>query len=863
MQPRELPIYELEDRLIAAVKGPGRLIVQAPTGSGKSTQVPQMLLNHGLLGDGEVVVLQPRRLAARMLAKRVAEEVGTKLGDVVGYQIRLDSRVSKATRIRFVTEGILLRQMSFDPRLRGISAIIFDEFHERHLYGDISLARALQIQQSSRPDLKLIVMSATLDAALLKNYLAPCDVLTSEGRTFPVQIEYLPKTVDFEHDPVWAVATRECERLAVQTKGDLLVFMPGAFEIGRTVQDVQGSHALRGFICFPLHGELPPEQQDRAVARYETRKIIVSTNVAETSLTIDGVTVVVDCGLARVARFDPHRGINTLLIEKISVASSDQRAGRAGRTAPGVCIRLWTEREHAQRPLQELPEVKRLDLAEVVLTLKAAGIDDIYNFPWLEKPEPKALERAETLLEDLGALACRSGFSPDTSGIKPDLQRRNSTITELGRKMLRFPMHPRYARMFLAAQDYGCVRSVALMAALTQGRNFLLRNVDKRTAEAREELFGEEHESDFFLLMRAWRYADKAGYNPDACRRLGIHVQGVRQVGPLFEQFLEIASAEGLDIAEKRIDGVAVRKCVLVGFSDHLARRLDKGTLRCELVHKRRGVLARESCIDEAPLLVSAEITEIESRGEVNVLLNLCTAIEEPWLKELFPEDFVDAGGVTYDETARRVLARKERRFRDLVLESKQTAEEPPESEAAVLLAREVMAGRITLVEWNEAVEQWIIRVNCLAKWWPELEVNPITDADRATLIEQICYGSLGARELKDKPVMPVLRDWLLAEQLAVLDEYLPERLVMANGRKARFTYTKDGPPVLSARIQELYGVSSKFTLGHGRVPVKIEVLAPNQRPIQVTDDLSNFWREQYPKIKPELSRRYPRHEWR
>ena len=403
--PRELPIYELEPRLIAAVRDQGRLIVQAPTGSGKSTQVPQMLLNHGLLGAGEVVVLQPRRLAARMLAKRVAEEVGTKLGDIVGYQIRLDSRVSKATRIRFVTEGILLRQMSFDQSLRGISAIIFDEFHERHLYGDISLARALQIQQSTRPDLKIIVMSATLDAALLKNYLAPCEVLTSQGRTFPVTVEYLPKAVDFEHDPVWVVATRECERIAAQSTGDILVFMPGAFEISRTVQDVQGSHALRGFICFPLHGELPPDQQDRAVARYDTRKIIVSTNVAETSLTIDGVTVVVDCGLARVARFDPHRGINTLLIEKISVASSDQRAGRAGRTAPGICVRLWTEREHAQRPLQELPEVKRLDLAEVVLTLKAAGIDDIYNFPWLEKPEAKALERAETLLEDLGAVA--------------------------------------------------------------------------------------------------------------------------------------------------------------------------------------------------------------------------------------------------------------------------------------------------------------------------------------------------------------------------------------------------------------------------------------------------------------------------
>ncbi len=856
--PRELPIYELEDRIVAAVRARGRLIVQAPTGSGKSTQVPQMLLNHGLLGSGEVVVLQPRRLAARMLSKRVAEEMGSALGDVVGYQIRLDSRVSKATRIRFVTEGILLRQMSFDPALRGISAIVFDEFHERHLYGDISLARARQIQATQRPDLKLIVMSATLDAARLQEYLAPCEVLTSQGRTFPVRIEYLGKSVDFEHEPVWTIAVRECERIAAQTSGDILVFMPGAFEISRTVQDVQGSHALRGFVCFPLHGELPPDQQDRAVARYDTRKIIVSTNVAETSLTIDGVTVVVDCGLARVARYDPHRGINTLLIERISVASADQRAGRAGRTAPGLCVRLWTEREHAQRPRQELPEVKRLDLAEVVLTLKAAGIDDIAAFPWLEKPEPKSLERAEMLLEDLGAVGRGVPDEPQPTGMA-----RPATITDVGRRMLRFPMHPRYARMFLAAQEFGCVRSIALMAALTQGRNFLLRGVDKRTQEARDELFGEEHESDFFLLMRAWRYADKASYNGDACRRLGIHVQGARQVGPLFEQFLEIAADEKLEVAEKRIDGVAVRKCVLLGFSDHLARRLDKGTLRCELVHRRRGLLARESTIDQAPLLVAAEITEIESRGEVNVLLNLCTAVEEAWLKELFPEDFVDAGGVVYDETARRVIARRERRFRDLVLESRQTADEPSDGEAAALLAREVLAGRIVLTEWNEAVEQWIIRVNCLAKWWPELEVNPITDPDRATLIEQICYGSHGARELKDKPVMPILRDWLLPEQLAVLDDYLPERLVMANGRKARLTYSADGPPVLSARIQELYGVSAGFTLGHGRVPVKIEVLAPNQRPIQVTDDLSNFWREVYPKIKPELSRRYPRHEWR
>lgn len=855
MSPRDLPIYELEPAVVSALQASGRLIVQAPTGSGKSTQIPQMLLQHGLLGDGgQVVVLQPRRLAARMLAKRVAEEMGGQLGDVVGYQIRLESRVSARTRIRFVTEGILLRQMSFDASLRGISAIVFDEFHERHLYGDISLARALQIQQSVRPDLRLVVMSATLDAGALKGYLAPCETLVSQGRSFPVRVEYLPKAVDFEHEPVWDVAARECERIAEQVQGDMLVFMPGAFEIGRTLQAIQGSRGLRDFVAFPLHGELPPDQQDRAVARYDARKIIVATNVAETSLTIDGVTAVVDSGLARVARFDPHRGINTLLIEKISAASADQRAGRAGRTAPGVCVRLWTEREHAHRPAQELPEVKRLDLAEVVLTLKASGIDDIAGFPWLEKPDPKALERAETLLADLGAL----GSSASGVSIK------HSAITETGRKMLRFPVHPRYARMFLAAQERGCVRSVALMAALTQGRNFLLRGVPKAVEQAREDLFGEEHESDFFLLMRAWRHADQANYALEACRRLGLHAQGARQVGPLFRQFLEIAEAEGLDIAERKVDGAEVRKCVLAGFSDQLARRLDAGTLRCELVHQRRGLLARESVIQKAPLLVAAEISEIEGRGgEVNVLLSLATAIEEAWLKEIFPDDYRETRAVTYDESIKRVVSRRERRFRDLVLESRSSSDEAPLDAAARLLTKEVLAGRLKLEAWDETVEQWILRVNRLAEWFPELEVNPITDADRATLIEQICYGELGYRDLKDKPVMPVLRDWLTAEQFAVLDDYLPERLTMANGRRSKIAYAKEGPPVLSARIQELYGIEGKFTLGHGRVPVKIEVLAPNQRPIQVTDDLTNFWREQYPKVKAELSRRYPRHEWR
>src|ERR1700730_1274196 len=389
MRREDLPIFELDHQLVADLKESSRLIIQAPTGSGKSTQVPQILLDHGLLGDSQVVILQPRRLATRLLAARVASERNGRLGDEVGYQIRFENITSNRTRIRFVTEGILLRQLIQDPQLRAVSAILFDEFHERHLYGDITLARALQLQKTSRPDLKLAVMSATLDTGLLQKYLEPCAVLSSSGRAFPVTIEYLPKPVGDEGYPVWDLAADELERLAPGTEGDVLIFMPGKYEIGRTISAIRASRVSDRFVVLPLHGELPPAEQDAALAHYQKRRAIVATNVAETSLTIDGVQVVIDSGLARIARFDARRGINTLLVEKISRASAEQRAGRAGRTAPAHCLRLWTKHEHEQRPLQEAAEVKRLDLAEVVLTLKASGVEDVYAFRWLEPPEPR------------------------------------------------------------------------------------------------------------------------------------------------------------------------------------------------------------------------------------------------------------------------------------------------------------------------------------------------------------------------------------------------------------------------------------------------------------------------------------------
>jgi ATP-dependent helicase HrpB len=841
-----LPILEIQERLLKTLRERKRLVLTAPTGSGKSTQVPQMLLDGGLLGNGQVKILQPRRLPTRLLASWVAQARNVKPGDAVGYQMRLDNVTSAATRICYVTEGVLLRQMLSDPKLNGVSAIVFDEFHERHLYGDITLARALQIQESTRPDLIIIVMSATLDVARVQKYLQPCAVLSSEGRTYPVTIEYLLQPAG--NAPVWDLALRELQRLVREhPEGDALIFMPGAYEIARTVQAARAALGSQ-FVVFPLHGELSPRDQDAAVAKYEWRKVVVATNVAETSLTIDGVRLVIDSGLARIPRYDPYRGINTLLIEKISRASADQRAGRAGRTAPGHCLRLWTAHEHNERAAQELSEVKRLDLAEVVLTLKASGVDDVKAFRWLETPDARALERAETLLVDLDAIDGRTG-----------------AITSLGRRMLAFPAHPRYARMLLAAQEYGCVRPIALIAALTQGRDLLARRQATHGEGGRDELVEGETESDFFVLMRAWRFAEQSGYQMDRCRRLGINARAARQVGPLFEQFLRIAAEEGLDIREKPLDRAAVQRCLLVAFPDHLAKRLDAGSQRCELVHGRRGTLARESVV-KAALFVVAEVREVESGGgrerNLNVALNLATAVREEWLREMFPLGFTEARTVVYDPAARRVVAREERRFRDLLLDEK-ISDHPPAEKAAEILAREVTAGRLVLQNWDESVEQWILRVNRLREWMPELELPAIGEEDRTVMIEHLCHGAFSYNQIKDRPVLPVVKSWLSRQQQAWIEEYAPERIQLPKGRMVKVIYSADGPPTIAARIQDLYGIKDAMWIADRRVRVRIQVLAPSNRPVQITENLGDFWRDTYPKLKQQLQRRYPKHEWR
>jgi ATP-dependent helicase HrpB len=668
--------------------------------------------------------------------------------------------------------------------------------------------------------------------------------------------------------PIWEQAAEAFSNyVGSGGEGDVLVFMPGGFEISQTIEAIRHTSESKGFILLPLHGELSPKDQDAAVARYGQRKVVVSTNVAETSLTIDGIRLVIDSGLARIPRYDPYRGINTLLIEKISQSSADQRTGRAGRTAPGVCMRLWSREEHGHRQVQELPEIKRLDLAEVVLTLKAAGVEDLRKFRWLEPPNEQSLVHAEELLLDLGALHNVAQGSPPvnenqvgrTSEHRPEACA--TTITPIGHKMLAFPLHPRYSRMLLAAHEYGCVHQACLVAALTQGRDLLLRNVDRDTNSFREDLLGEKASSDFWILMRAWTYAAKNQFRLDACRRLGIHAVTARQVGPLLDQFIRIAEREGLDVKPREVKDEALQKCILIGFSDRVARRLDQGTLRCELVHNRRGVLARESAVQHSQLFVAAEVREVEGR-EVNTILSLATAIEVDWLRELYPGDMESDLHVQFDAQAKRVQAAELVKFRGLALSARRV-DPPPADQAAQLLADEIIAGRLPLSNWDHSVEQWLLRLRLLCQHCPELQLPPITEDDRKHIIGQLCHGAVSYKDIKEREVKPVVMSWLSAAQRGLLDKHAPERLTLTNGRTPKVAYEATGAPYISLRIQELYDVTQTPKIALGRVPVLVHILTPGMKPIQITQDLASFWRDHYPRIKSELQRKYPKHLWR
>jgi ATP-dependent helicase HrpB len=493
--------------------------------------------------------------------------------------------------------------------------------------------------------------------------------------------------------------------------------------------------------------------------------------------------------------------------------------------------------------LRELPEIKRLDLAETILSLKAAGVGDLKTFRWIEPPDSAALDRAEFLLRDLGAL--------DAEG----------AITGLGRRMLNFPLHPRYARMLLAAEELGCVRAASLIAAITQTRSMLLK-VDKRIEEERMEIFG-GGTSDFLVLMRVFEWARSRDFRMNECRTLGIHSDSARQVGKLFDQFLDIAHAEALLIEEAPPTDEAVARCVLAGFADQVAVRKNPGTLVCDIVRGRRGLLARQSVADASRFLVAAEIAEIEGRdGDARVLLSLATGIEEVWLREMFPADFTDRAEYFFDKSQNRVVVRRERVFRDLVLENRDRDAEPGPA-ASSCLADEVLAGNLRLNGWDDAVEQWIHRVNFLARLCPDQGLPTLGDDERHHIILLVCDGATCYRDIKDASVLPHAKSLLTHAQQQMVEKHAPERLELPSGRRAKITYSDTAEPFLAGRIQDFYGVDGELKIALGRHALTLHVLAPSHRPVQVTKNLHSFWSDTYSQLKNQLQRQYPKHEWR
>ncbi len=828
-----LPILNSAREILRAAGLSRRLIISSPPGSGKSTKVPQLLLDSGLLDSGlpgSIAVLEPRRLAARMLAQRVAGERGSLPGAEVGYRVRFDDKTGPKTRIIFETEGILLRELVSDPLLKKYSVIILDEFHERHIYGDLTLAACLALQAGPRPDLLAVVMSATLEEKALADYLAPCAAIKAQGRAWPIQVSYC--AADTAKLPVWEGAAKTCAaQLTAAGAGNALVFMPGAYEIQKTCAELAKNPSLSGFAVMPLHGEMPPREQDAALAPSARKKIIVTTNIAETSLTIDGVTTVIDSGLARIARFDGTRGINTLFTEAISRNSAEQRSGRAGRTRPGTCVRLWTERENQGRPAALEPEILRLDLSETLLTIKACGHSGFGSLRWLDPPAAEEAARAEKLLRELGAT--------DAAG----------ALTDTGRAMARLPLHPRYSRMLVEAAALNCVYECALAAAAAQGRG-LWADTGKTGAQ-----YGADLRSDLAAVVKALEFCASDDFSPGACARAGVKPGPAREAWRTAQRLCGRAAGPG-DGALKR-----AARCFLRAFPDRVAALVSAQSGRYQLPGGRRAKLKAGSAAAGAALICAGEALESRQRGAADITLSFVAEIKEDWLLEFFPGEITTVTRAGLDKDMLTPVTEMLTLYRDIVIRT-EIAAAARTKVSSDLIAEEFISGRHKLHNWDEEVETWLARVAFLAGACPDLGIEALSLEDIALIITELCSGARSVAQAKQRPVLPALQTWFGWDKNRLIDLHAPARLSMPGGRKAKITYPRGGEPYLEAKIQDLFPLTDTPRIAAGRVPLVIHILAPSMRPVQVTKDLKSFWKDSYPKLKPALARRYPRHKW-
>jgi ATP-dependent helicase HrpB len=818
-----LPIDAVLPEVVAGLRAHRSVVLRAPTGAGKTTRVPPALLDSGLAGAGSVVVLEPRRVAARAAARRMAEERGTELGGEVGYQVRFERRAGRATRILVVTEGLLVRRLVDDPFLDGVGVLVFDEFHERNLDTDLALSLARRVQREARPDLGLVVMSATLDPRPIAAWLGGAPIVESEGRLHPVAIEHVERD---ERLPLQERVAAGVSRALERSAGDVLVFLPGVGEIRRARAALAPLAERRGLELAELYGDLPPAEQDRALRRAARKRVVLATNVAETSVTVEGVTAVVDSGLARVLRFDPGVGLDRLELERISRASADQRAGRAGRLEPGFALRLWTAGTERSLAAETEPEIRRVDLASPLLALFAFGERDPRSFPWFEAPPPASLERGLELLRALRAL--------DTNG-----------LTARGRVLARLPAHPRLGALLVAAHARGVLDLGACAAALLQERDPFAR-AERRGRSGRERGLGSD------LLERSLALADFAAGERSAAADAGAARFAARVAAGLREAVRAVLGPESDANAP---EDEAFERAVLEAYSDRLARRREKGSPRGRMVGGRGVVLAEESSVTDAELFCCVEL----DAGKKEALVRQASAVERAWLD---PSRLSSESSVELDEASGRVVARRRTLFADLVLDEVETGELDEDLAARTLAAAAARdLGRFLPLD-EPAVRAFLARVRCLRGWCPDLGLPAFEDAELVQLLPELARGARSLAELRERDLVSFLRSKLAHPQERALDREAPERLRVPSGSLVRLEYEPGRPPVLAARIQELFGLAETPRIARGKVRVLLHLLAPNGRPQQVTEDLASFWNDAYHRVKAELRRRYPRHAW-
>lgn len=813
-----LPIEEAIPRLRAAFRDANRVVLQAPPGAGKTTLVPLALLDEPWLAGRSILMLEPRRLAARAACARMADLWGEEIGKTIGYRIRFESRVSRITRIEVVTEGILTRRLQSDSALEGVGLVIFDEFHERHLQTDLSLALTLDAQEGLREDLKVLIMSATLDGAAVSKLLGDAPIVTSEGRLFPIETRYLGAATERELPDRMRDATI---RALTDTDGDVLAFLPGAGEIRRTQERVQ-ARALPNVEVFPLYGDLPWEQQTRVFARMPPgkRRVILATPIAETSLTLEGVRAVVDSGYVRLPQFQPGSGLTRLVTQRISRASAEQRAGRAGRVAPGVCYRLWSDSiQHGLIP-QTPPEIRGADLAPLALELALWGARDAAKLKWLDPPPPAAMAQARELLQELDAL--------DAEG----------RMTDMGHAMAKLPLHPRLAHMLLRARDRGEGALAADLAALISERD-ILRGDAARSCDI----------GDRIEILQRMRTGNRSGAADAAAS------ERVERVAREFRRLIGAESDRPGPAAED------AGLLLALAYPDRVAQQRAPNDARYLLANGRGARLPKGEQRLRKPMLVAATLDAGETEGRIFLAAEL--PIED--FRKEFAAHIETRDVVRWDDATAAVVARREERYGALVLGASASRDADPDAMRVAMLEGVRRLG-LSALPWSDATNDLRARIGSMRAWFPEEGWPDLRDAALIETLDQWLaphlYGISRRDHLVRLDLAAIFEAMLDHAKRRQLEQDAPTHVSVPSGSHIRLEYRPGESPVLSVKLQEMFGLADTPRVARGRVPVTLHLLSPARRPIQVTQDLKGFWERTYAEVKKELKGRYPKHPW-